>query len=107
MKMFSTYFLVWATGTCLFLIQFVVIWVEFFRGETGIGNSQIDSAAKKQLPCLTFCPLPAFKSIKFPALTLETSLESYLSLTYGREDIFPSKSKELFTTYKVITTKLY
>lgn len=92
MKIFSTFILVWTACTCLFLIQFIIVMIEYFQGKTGVGRSLVDPGAPKLLPCLTFCPMPAFKSTNFTPLTPETSMESFLNLTYGREDIFSNKS---------------
>jgi hypothetical protein len=48
-----------------FLIQFIFIWVEFIKDQTGVGTGKEEAISdKKQLPCLTICPLPAFKDIE-------------------------------------------
>ena len=108
MKLLNTYFIVWTGCTCMFLIQFIIIWIDYSKGKTGLGNSQDHTALTKQLPCLTFCPLPSFKSRDFTAPSLETSMESYLDLTYNQEEIFSSEGNLhfIFTSKYIASTVL-
>ena len=99
--------LVVALCIALFLCQVIIIWIEFFRKETGISISVKEIEEKgKLLPCLTFCPLPGFKGNHNP----ESNLQNYFDETFGINETFPPKMiqqfdnssnwlvKEVFTT---------
>ena len=87
MALFSCQYLILVICCALFLVQLVIIWIDYSEGKTAIGTTFKDDSFKL-LPCFTFCPLPAYKNTTISDLALESSLESYMDSTYGRNDIF-------------------
>ena len=87
MAIFSCYYLVLAICCALFCGQLVILWIDYNEGKTAIGSMSQDNAFKLLL-CLTFCPLPAFKTENYSQLQLMTSPEYFLNATYGTDDIF-------------------
>ena len=93
MKLFSFYNVIWAICTALFLVQMTFIYIDYHQGKTGVGRSYEDET-EMQLPCLTFCPLPAFRSNNFSVVALKTNLDVFKNLTYGQQDIFFNSSRK-------------
>ena len=87
MALFSCHYLILVICCALFLVQLVIIWIDYSEGKTAIGTTFKDDSFKL-LPCFTFCPLPAYKNTTISDLALESSLQSYMDSTYGRSDIF-------------------
>ena len=87
MAIFSCYYLVLVVCCALFCGQLVILCIDYNEGKTAIGSMSQDNAFKL-LPCLTFCPLPAFKITTISDLALESSLDYYLASTYGSNETF-------------------
>ena len=93
MMAFNCYYIILVVCLVSFLTQMVRIFVDYHMGKTAV-SIFTDKHDKKQLPCLTFCPLPAFKSNSPPDFNLESDLEEYLASTYGPEDIFSHQTDQ-------------
>ena len=87
--------LVFLACSLLFLIQLIQIWIVYSQRKVGVGKSRLEIPPdQKALPCLTFCPLPAFRTEKYSQLQLMTSPDYFLNSTYGKEEIFSSEMIE-------------
>ena len=102
MAIFSCYYFILVISCSLFLVQLVNIWIDYHQGNTAIGTRG-QEVPFKLLPCLTICPLPAYKNTNISDLAMESSLESYLAATYGCNDTFsPRTLKGEGTSYEDI-----
>ena len=89
MASFHTSTLILLACNILFLVQLILIWIDYSQGRIGVDKSHQEIPPdQKSLPCLTFCPLPAFKTENYSQLQLMTSPEYFLNATYGTDDIF-------------------
>ena len=68
----------------LFLFLMVEVWKKYYDGMTNMGSRFDDQAgAKKNLPCITFCPFSAFKK-----RGLFFKHEDFIQQTYEKEELF-------------------
>ena len=74
-----------------FLIQMAILWLDYRKGKTNISMSK-ETHSEKRLPCLTICPLPAFKNTNRSELSLEANMDDYIASTFGRTETFAQKT---------------
>jgi len=91
MEAANLYYVILSVCFLLFLSQFIQIWIDYGQGKTAISMSD-EPHDQKQLPCLTICPLPAFKNYNQSELELETNPEIYMAATWNQEEIFSQNS---------------
>ena len=94
MKLFNCPNFVWAICTSIFLVQMAFICNDYHLGKTGVGRTLDNSEPEVQLPCLTFCPLPAFKQEGFSDVKLKTNLDEFMNFTHGLNEVFSNTSKQ-------------
>ena len=68
----------------LFLFLMVEVWQKYYDGMTNMGSRFDDQeGAKKNLPCITFCPFSAFKK-----RGLFFKHDDFVLQTYEKEELF-------------------